>query len=145
MKLLKKSGILLALLMVLSFTTKAQGIEFFHGTFNEALAKAAKENKMVFMDAYTSWCGPCKWMAANTFTDAGVGEYFNKNFVNVKMDMENGEGPTLARKYGVMAYPTLLFIGSNGLVVHKEIGAKPADKFIEAGKKAATLVPAKTN
>lgn len=146
MKNIKTTGILLALFMVMSFATKAQGIEFFHGTFNEALAKAAKEKKMVFMDAYTTWCGPCKWMAANTFTDASVGTYFNTNFINVKMDMENGEGPMLARKYAVAAYPTLLFISPSGEVIHKELGAKPADVFITAGKKAVSMKsPSSTN
>jgi thiol:disulfide interchange protein len=146
MKNIKTTGILLAFFMLMSFATKAQGMEFFQGTFNEALAKAAKEKKMVFMDAYTTWCGPCKWMAANTFTDATVGAYFNANFINVKMDMEKGEGPTLARKYAVMAYPTLLFISPSGEVVHKELGAKPADTFIAAGKKAASMkAPASAN
>ncbi|HHG84150.1 MAG TPA: DUF255 domain-containing protein, partial [Bacteroidetes bacterium] len=65
----------------LGSSMKAQGIKFFHGTFAQAKAKAKKENKLIFMDAYTSWCGPCKWMAANTFTDASVGAYFNQHFV----------------------------------------------------------------
>jgi thiol:disulfide interchange protein len=146
MKNIKTTGILLAFFMLMSFATKAQGMEFFHGTFNEALAKAAAEKKMVFMDAYTTWCGPCKWMAANTFTDASVGTYFNANFINVKMDMEKGEGPMLASKYAVMAYPTLLFINPNGEVIHKELGAKPADQFVNAGKKAISMkAPASAN
>jgi thiol:disulfide interchange protein len=112
------------------------GINFFHGTFAEAKAKAAKENKLIFMDAYTVWCGPCKWMAANTFTDAAVGEYFNKYFVNMKVDMERGEGRTLARQYAVRAYPTLLFIDSKGDVKHRAMGAKRAGDFLALGKKA---------
>ena len=145
MKNFLKSGLLLATLLVGALTIKAQsGITFHQGTFAEAIAKASKENKLVFMDAYTSWCGPCRAMAANTFTNPDVGEYFNKNFVNVKMDMENGEGPNLARKYAVMAYPTLLFIGANGQVVHKELGFKDATTFMTIGKKAAGMRPGAT-
>lgn len=111
-------------------------IKFFEGTFEEALVTANEENKLLFMDAYTTWCGPCRWMTNNTFTDAAVADFYNKNFINVKMDMERGEGPGLARKYQVMAYPTLLFIGSDGAIVHKKLGALPAEAFLELGQKA---------
>lgn len=112
------------------------GIEFFHGTFNEALQKAKSENKLVFVDAYTTWCGPCRWMAVNTFTDAAVGEYFNEHFVSLKLDMERGEGPDFARKYRVMAYPTLLFMDGTGQVVKKSMGAKKAAEFLKEGQAA---------
>ena len=82
-------------LSLTAFTTKKKadkGIEFYEGNFNDALAKAKYENKIIFMDAYASWCGPCKKMAANVFTDEKAGEYFNANFVNLKMDMEKGKG-----------------------------------------------------
>lgn len=130
-----------AILLAFMFSTnesKAQdsGIEFFHGSMAEALVKAKKENKLVFVDAYTTWCGPCRWMAANVFTDAKVGEYFNSHFINVKMDCERGEGPNFQRKYRVSAYPTLLFINEAGEVVHRTLGAKPADQFVGEGKKA---------
>src|SRR5690349_11740714 len=89
----------------------AQGIEFVHDkTFQEILDIAKKENKLVFMDAYTSWCGPCKRMAANVFPDPEAGAFFNSNFINVKIDMEKGEGPGISGKYGVRAYPTLFWI-----------------------------------
>jgi thiol-disulfide isomerase/thioredoxin len=119
----------------------AQGIEFEHGTFNEALAKAKKENKLIFMDCYTTWCGPCKYLAKNTFTQKEVGDFFNKKFVNVKIDMEKGEGIVLNKKYGVTSYPTLLFIDGNGKAVHKLVGGMPAEDLIAGGK--AALDPSK--
>ncbi|MBL7813508.1 MAG: thioredoxin family protein [Saprospiraceae bacterium] len=112
------------------------GIDFFHGTYDEALAKAKAENKIVFMDAFTEWCGPCKRMAATTFKEAKVGKFFNENFVNVKMDMEKGEGVTLSRKFDVTAYPTLLFLNEKGEQVHKSIGALQAEQLIGAGRLA---------
>jgi thiol:disulfide interchange protein len=116
-------------------TATAQGIEFFHGTFAEAKAKAAEENKLIFVDAYAQWCGPCKWMAANTFTDREVGKYFNENFICVKMDMEKGEGRILASAWRIKAYPTLLFFDSDGKEVNRVLGAKQKEEFIKLGEK----------
>jgi len=136
---------LLILALAFSFTlAKAQekhsGIEFFHGTFAEAKALAAKENKMIFMDAYAEWCGPCKRMAATVFTEEKVGQFMNDNFINVKMDMEKGEGPTLSNTFDVSAYPTLLFIDDKGKLIQKEVGAYPAEQFIKAAQTALSKI-----
>jgi len=116
--------------------TGLKGIDFYHGSFREALELAAKEQKLVFVDAYTTWCGPCRRMSANVFPDEAVGEFYNASFVNMKIDMEKGEGPDIGRQYGVRSYPTFLFIGSDGKVVHSAGGARPAEAFIELGREA---------
>jgi len=131
-----KKLIFACLLFSVTHTLFAQGIEFFHGTLAEALDKAKNEDKIVFMDCFTEWCGPCKRMAATTFTEEKVGHYFNANFINVKMDMEKGEGPDAAAKYNVTAYPTYLFINPKGELVHQSLGGMPADPFIEVAKTA---------
>jgi thiol-disulfide isomerase/thioredoxin len=115
---------------------KVEVYEFFHGSFKEALALAEKEGKLIFMDAFTVWCGPCKRMAANTFPDPTVGSFFNANFINMKVDMEKDEGPDLSIKYEVNAYPTLLFIDKTGKLVHKGTGARPPDGLIDLGRDA---------
>lgn len=112
------------------------GIKFFHGSLKEAKAKAKKENKLIFIDCYTTWCGPCKSMAKKTFVNKEVGEYYNKNFICLKMDMESGEGPTVASNYAVEAYPTYLFLDSKGEVKHRDLGYIDATRFIEVGKTA---------
>ncbi|MDM8158446.1 thioredoxin domain-containing protein [Labilibaculum sp. K2S] len=109
----------------------SQGIEFEHGTFSEALAKAKKENKIVFMDCYTTWCGPCKMLAKNIFTQDEVGAFFNKNFVSVKMDMESEAGKPLMEKYQVSAFPTLLWLDAEGNIQHKMVGAGDANTLLE--------------
>lgn len=113
-----------------------KGIQFFHGTWNEALAAAKKQKKLIFVDAYAVWCGPCKYMSNNVFPDAAVGEYFNKNFISYKFDMEKGEGPEFSGKYQITAYPTLLFINGAGEVVYRQMGARDANGFIKLGEEA---------
>lgn len=131
---------LLTILVIASIGLSAQGIDFFKGTWEEALAKAKKEQKIIFMDAYAEWCEPCKKMAANVFTDGQVGDFYNRNFINVKMDMEKGEGRTLQRKYQVTAYPTLLFIDFDGSLVKRAVGAKRSDAFIKLGEAALASI-----
>jgi thiol-disulfide isomerase/thioredoxin len=133
---------ILILLSISYLSINAQGIEFFKGTFDEAKAYAQKEDKLIFMDCYTTWCGPCKRMSKNVFTKKEAGDYFNENFVNVKMDMEKGEGKALAKKYSVGSYPTLLFLDYKGDVVYQTKGARrDATSLIALGKKA--LLPNK--
>jgi thiol-disulfide isomerase/thioredoxin len=134
-------SIILLLFVAFSYNLTFAQIEFQQGSWADIQAKAKAENKHIFVDAYTTWCGPCKWMAANVFTDKSVGEFFNKNYVNFKLDMEKGEGITFAQTYQVNAYPTLLFFNSMGEVVNKRIGGAPAEKFLEIGKN--TLNPEK--
>jgi len=123
--------IILSLVALFVFANAfSQGIEFEHGTFSEALAKAKKENKVVFMDCYTTWCGPCKYLAKNVFTQKEVGDFFNKNFVNVKMDMESEAGKPLMGRYQVSAFPTLLWLDGDGNIHHKTMGAGDAKSLI---------------
>ena len=127
-----------AISMMLSTANYAQNrsITFEQGTWQEVLDKAKKENKLIFMDAYTTWCGPCKMMAKNTFTKDEVADYFNGQFINAKFDMEKGEGVDLAKKYEVRAYPTLLFINGDGEKVHFALGYMDGPQLIAKGKKA---------
>ncbi len=132
---MKKLGVVL-LGCILSLVVYAEGMEFHHGTWDEALVKSKESGKLIFMDAFTTWCGPCKRMSAQTFPLKEVGDFYNANFINVKMDMEKGEGLMLAGKYGVDSYPTLLYIDGEGKLVSKAIGYLDGPKFIDAGKSA---------
>lgn len=116
-----------------------KGVIFNQGTLAESLAQA-KSNKngpnLVFLDCYTTWCGPCKQMANVVFPMEHVGEFFNANFVNIKIDMEKGEGIELANKYNVEAYPTFLILDSDGNEINRVVGGGGADAFIAMVKRA---------
>jgi len=115
-----------------------KGIEFFHGTWKEALAKSKETGKPIFADIYAEWCGPCKTMSNYVFTQEDVGKFYNEKFICVKVDAERGEGPAVARKYTVEGYPTFLFVDGEGSVILKTAGARSGGDFIKLGEKALT-------
>ena len=121
--------ILLVCSLCLFGETGAQNrsIEFREGNWEQMLKMAKKEKKMIFVDCYTSWCGPCKMLAKNIFTQDSVADFYNANFICFQIDMEKGEGPELARKYGVAAFPTLLYVDKDGMLKHCVV---PADTRI---------------
>ena len=114
-----------------------QGVQFQELTFQEALNKAKAENKLVFVDCYTSWCGPCKYMLNNVFVLPEVGEFFNEHFVNVKYDMEKGEGRYLNGRFHVRSYPTFLMIRPDGTVQHRIVGSRKTENFMACVKRGA--------
>ncbi len=135
---------ILILFAVFSFAQDS-GIKFFEGSWQQALEESKKQNKPIFVDAYAVWCGPCRWMSKNVFTQEDVGKFYNENFVNYKFDMEKGEGPVFARKYQVTAYPTLFYMDSEGVVRYRILGGRGPDDFILEGKKAVAQFTKSTN
>jgi thioredoxin 1 len=115
-------------------TANLQGIFFIEADWDKALTEAKNQHKLIFLDAYTTWCGPCKLLKEKTFPDKAAGEFFNKNYINVAIDMEKGVGPALLEKYGVNAFPTLLIIDENGNLVSYTRGYIPPNVLIEFGK-----------
>ncbi len=124
------------LIMAFFVASAQQGIQFMEGTWSQVLARAKAENKLVFVDVYTSWCGPCKLMAAEVFPMENVGQLFNASFVNYKFDAEKGEGVALAKQYGVRSYPTYLFVDGDGKLVYRTSGYMPAAPFLKEAETA---------
>lgn len=112
------------------------GIKFGKQSFAKTLEQAKKENKLIFLDAFASWCGPCKLLDKNVFPKKEVGDYFNANFLNLHIDMEKGEGIEIAKKYSIYSYPTLLFIDGDGKVVYKAAGYMSPQELISIAKEA---------
>lgn len=116
------------------------GINFYEGTWAEVLELAQAEDKLIFLDAYASWCGPCKMMTRRTFPDPAVGEFFNANFINYKMDMEkHPEGKRLSSKFHLISYPTFYFLNFSEEIVHQKSAYLKPSPFISLGKKALKI------
>ena len=115
---------------------QSEGIEFSQNNWNQILIAAAKEDKIIFVDAYTTWCKPCKTMDKTVFPQKMIGDFYNKNFINVKIDMEKGIGRDLQKRYDVFFYPTFLFMTADGTLVHRIAGYQSAPKLLELGKTA---------
>lgn len=131
-----------AALLVYAFTnTKVDfnsdvenGIQFYKGSWEETLRLAKKENKYIFLDIYATWCGPCKKLKKNTFSDESVGRFYNQNFINMSLDGETEVGNNLMQKYKLKSFPSLLFIDGNGQIVHQTSGYHNPNQLLEVGR-----------
>lgn len=102
--------------------------------YKEALAKADADGKLLMIDVYTDWCGPCKMMDKDTFPQKDVVDKA-ANFVSLKLDAEKGQGPEVAKNFKVEGFPTILFVDGKGNLVHSIIGLhSPADLVVEMDK-----------
>src|ERR1700712_175825 len=152
-----KKAILPLILAFLFVGANAQetGMHFEHNTtWQNILAKAKAENKYIFLDCFTTWCGPCKMMSFKIFPTAEVGNFYNAKYINASTQMDtlaskdNAEVKSwyatsheIAVKYDVRAYPTYLIFNPNGEIVQRFVGSMAADEFITKGNEA--LIPEK--
>ena len=131
---MKKIVLSFVCVFIACMISHAQGVKFESGTWDEILAKAKTENKMIFVDVYTQWCVPCKYVSETVFPREELGEYYNSRFINFKMDAKSPAGEVFVKTYPVKAYPTFFFIDGDGKVIHRVVGSKNVDGFIsEAG------------
>jgi thiol-disulfide isomerase/thioredoxin len=144
-----KKIIAFAITCIVSLTVFAQenGMQFEHNSsWEKVLAKAKNENKYIFVDCYTTWCGPCKVMSSTIFPLENVGTFYNKNYVNVKMQFDQTKNDnedikswfatcsTFEKEYKINAYPTYLIFSPSGELVHRAVGSMSAESFITIGK-----------
>ena len=112
-----------------------KGIDFYNGTYQEALEKAEKEEKLVFVYLYANWCGVCKSLKKNTLKDKEVGSFYNEEFINLALNAEKGEGKIIAESIALRSYPTLLFLnGGDGRILNRVSGYKTPIQLINLGK-----------
>lgn len=147
-----KFGFLLLLCLpvtTLFATTDTSGIRFIqHQTWNDIKELAKRENKYIFLDCYTTWCGPCKAMDKNVFSNDTVASYFNDRFVSVRVQMDRTKkdddwvqqwydtADAIGKRYKIAAFPSFVFLSPEGLIVHKETGYKPVQEFIKVAQTA---------
>ncbi|AWI27291.1 thioredoxin [Flavobacterium pallidum] len=117
------------------------GVQFEEIPYKEAIAKAKATHKPLFYMIYATWCPHCEKMRHEVFTDDKIGDYFNSTFINVMIDGEKGEGPELRKKFGLKAFPGLLFIDGNETLLYSLTGEFKADDLLAEAKNA--LIPEK--
>lgn len=130
---MKKIYVLLVLL-IWSLLSWGQGIEFYQGSYLDVLQEAKKENKRIFVDVYTSWCGPCKMMTQKVFSQKEVGDYYNRNFVCLKLDAEKENEHPFFEKYQAGGYPSLFWLDAEGKLIDMHVGYLDASALVQKGK-----------
>ncbi|RAJ73464.1 thioredoxin-like protein [Chitinophaga dinghuensis] len=136
---MKKIRLIISLFacQLFAFTVFAQeGIQFQNASFAELKQLAATQHKLIFIDCYTSWCAPCKWMDHNVFVLPKVAEQYNSTFINARFDMEKGEGVELRKQYNVTSFPTYLFLDANGKLMYRSGSRMTAEEFMTVGENA---------
>jgi len=135
--MLKKYFLLIAIsIFGTNLSSQTNQIVFENSDFATALQKAKTENKLVFIDFKTEWCGPCKRLAAEVFTNDSVAAFYNASFVNLQIDAEKGEGIALAKRYQINSYPTLLIVDDNGKLIHRTSGFNTSKYYFDFGNDA---------
>jgi thioredoxin-related protein len=138
---------ILAILMVTSAASFGQkkstlvaehSITFIEGESNSAFRKASQKGGYIFVDLQAKWCGPCKLLKAKVFTEKKVAAYFNSHFVNLSIDVEQGEGPELAKKWHVEGLPTLLIVDAKGNIIKKSVGYMDAESLLAFASEAVS-------
>lgn len=130
MKIKRFIGYVFILLSLPGFAQE-EGIKFREISFTEALKQAQTEKKLLFVDCYTTWCGPCKEMSTKIFPLVEAGKFFNSRFVSIKSDMEKGEGIDLSKKFKIKVYPTFLIITPEGIEQYRITGKMKLNELIE--------------
>lgn len=113
------------------------GVKFEKLTLAAAVAKAKTEKKVVMVDFYTTWCGPCKLLDKNVYTDKEFSAYASANFISIKLDAEK-EGASDAQTYRVRAYPSVVFIDGDGKEIDRVVGYDEPKAYLENTKRASS-------
>jgi len=125
------------------------GIHFEHGlSWHEVLAKAKRKDKYIFLDCYATWCGPCKLMEREVYTNDTVSAFFNGAFISAKLQVDTSnvddsdvrkwypEAQRMIKEYTIGSFPTFLFFSPDGKLVHRGLGYQTPADFVLLGREA---------
>jgi len=128
-----KSFALILLLLLIPVVIKSQ-VQFIEvSTLQEMEAvqkKASDQMLMLYVDVYATWCGPCKMMDQQVYTDPAVADFMNTQFVNVRLDGECDYGRQYVTEQQLEGYPTMYIFSDEGERVSKIVGFTPAEELV---------------
>jgi thioredoxin-related protein len=134
-------AVILSLLLPIVVAAQEKGVHFEHAlSWTDVKAKAKAENKYIFMDCFTTWCGPCKYMRTVIFPQDEAGNFFNDKFVNIEVQLDTtakdndqvknwyADAHTIMTQYAINAFPTYLIFAPDGRVLHRIVGGSNSPK-----------------
>lgn len=127
---MKRILLITAALLLGAATARAQ-VRFETGSTDKVREMALKADKLVFIDLYATWCGPCRLMERNVFSRGDVGEFMERYFVSAKYDVDQPTGKALSKQYGVRSIPTYLVFDTSGELLGRIQGASDAETFLD--------------
>ena len=130
-----KKSMLLVISLLTCCSVFAQSVKFDTLSLDQALSRARAEGKFVFVDVTAAWCGPCQLMLEEVLSRKDVGEYCNKQFICIQMDIDKLEGKDFKKKYGVNSIPTFFILQEDGTVRHRLRGARRPEDFLAWAKR----------
>ncbi len=142
---MRQKMIFFVLSVMLLARANSQSVHFETLSWQQALGKARKENKMLFVEVFTSWCTYCKQMEHEVFTTDEAGNFYNQHFINVRYDALKSDGIQIRKSYALIGLPMFLYLDPNGLVVKKTVGFQNKETFIGNGDSAVSLLQKKQN
>ena len=102
--------------------------------FEQTLEIAKEEDKIVFVDFWATWCGPCRVMDAEVLSDPEVIAFFNENFISIKIDAESEDAILPKINYDVRNLPTYVWVLPSGEMIHKYKGQTTLSNFMKQAK-----------
>lgn len=123
--------LLLLLIFGLALTMAEAQVKWVEGSTDQVRELAVKAEKLVFIDLYADWCGPCRMMEERVFKREEVGDYFDRHFVAAKYNVDRPTGRALMQRYGRGSIPFYLILNTEGELLGTILGAYPTEEFLQ--------------